>query len=203
MKDPIEFWFDFASPYGYFASNLIDEIAEEYGRTVLWRPFLLGIVMKETGNRPLADQPIKRDYAARDLPRLARYYELPFRMPSTFPIPGVAASRAFYWLERRGGNQAAAKAFTAEAYTGYFGHDRDIGDAAVVAEIAADVAGTSAEEARAGFESTEVKDVLKARTAEARDKGVFGSPYVIVDGEPFWGADRLWMVEEWLDTGGW
>ena len=47
------------------------------------------------------------------------------------------------------------------------------------------------------------KDALRARTDEALAKGVFGAPFVIVDGEGFWGSDRLAMVEQWLQRGGW
>jgi 2-hydroxychromene-2-carboxylate isomerase len=48
-----------------------------------------------------------------------------------------------------------------------------------------------------------VKERLKTEVDAAIERGVFGSPYIVVDGEPFWGADRLDQVEKWLATGGW
>jgi 2-hydroxychromene-2-carboxylate isomerase len=98
MAESIDFYFDFSSPYGYFAAEKIDEIAARHARSVVWRPILLGAVFKITGQQPLPSIPLKSDYAKRDLERCARLFGLPFRIPSTFPIAGTAPSRAFYWL---------------------------------------------------------------------------------------------------------
>jgi 2-hydroxychromene-2-carboxylate isomerase len=46
---PIEFWFDFASGYAYFAALEIEALAERHGRSILWRPFTLGAAFKVTG----------------------------------------------------------------------------------------------------------------------------------------------------------
>ena len=70
--NPIEFWFDFSSGYAYFASQTIDALAERNGRSVLWRPFMLGVAFKATGGRGLSDTPMKGDYARRDWARLSR-----------------------------------------------------------------------------------------------------------------------------------
>ena len=85
MAAPIEFYFDFSSPYGYLAAQRIDEVAEEYKRTVDWKPFLLGVVFKTTGSVPLLNIPLKGDYARRDLARSARLFEIPFTLPKKFP----------------------------------------------------------------------------------------------------------------------
>ena len=63
MPQPIYFYFDFSSPYGYIASNKIDALAARYGRTVNWHPILLGVVMKITGGAALPSIPLKGDYA--------------------------------------------------------------------------------------------------------------------------------------------
>ncbi len=55
----------------------------------------------------------------------------------------------------------------------------------------------------AALQDQVIKDRLRQETENALERGAFGSPYVIVDGEPFWGNDRLDMVEKWLETGGW
>ena len=101
MPAPIDFYFDFASPYGYIASTQIDEIAARHGRTVAWRPILLGVVFKTTGMGPLPSVPLKGAYSLRDFARSARLLGIPFQMPKVFPFNAVAPSRAFYWLRDR------------------------------------------------------------------------------------------------------
>ena len=65
----IEFYFDFSSPYGYLGAQRIDAIGAEFGRTVAWRPILLGVIFKATGQSPLVSQPIRGPYSARDMAR--------------------------------------------------------------------------------------------------------------------------------------
>src|SRR5438105_8164288 len=92
-KSPIDFYFEFSSPYGYIASQLVDDVARRTGRGMRWRPFLLGPVFKATGQAPLTEIPMKGEYSKRDFTRSARYHQVPFRMPSKFPIGTVAALR--------------------------------------------------------------------------------------------------------------
>jgi len=98
MADPIDFYFDFSSPYGYLASTRIDDLAARHGRSVTWRPILLGAVFKITGQQPLPTIPLKGSYAAHDLARSARLLKVPFKLPTKFPIGATAPSRAFYWV---------------------------------------------------------------------------------------------------------
>ena len=79
---------------------------------------------------------------------------------------------------------------------------RDITDVGEVARIAKGV-GADADALAAALADDPIKQRLKAEVQAAIDRGVFGSPFVIVDGEPFWGADRLDHVEAWLASGGW
>ena len=101
-KSPIEFWFDFSSGYAYFAATTIDEPADRHGRTVLWRPYMLGVAFKHTGARGLSSTPMKGDYARRDWARLSRQTGLAFRPPENHPITALPASRAFYWCLHAG-----------------------------------------------------------------------------------------------------
>jgi hypothetical protein len=87
---PIEFWFDFASPYAYFATFGIEDVAARHGRTVLWRPFLLGAVFEVTGMQTFDRTPLRGDYAHRDWARLARRMNVPFVPPSGPPALTVA-----------------------------------------------------------------------------------------------------------------
>ncbi len=199
-KPPIDFYFDFSSPYGYFASTRIDDIAARHGRMVTWRPTLLGAVFKITGGQPLPTIPLKGSYAAHDLARSARLLEIAFKMPSRFPISSTAPSRAFYWLGDR--DPALAKKLAQALFHAYFAEDRDISNPEVTGNVAAKL-GVDKGELTQALNDPAVKERLKSEVDAAIERGVFGSPYIVVDGEPFWGSDRLDQVEKWLETGGW
>ena len=200
MAAPIEFYFDFSSPYGYLAAQRIEEVAEEYKRTVDWKPFLLGAVFKTTRAEPLLNIPMKGDYARIDIPRSARLFDIPFTLPKTFPFMSVAACRAFYWLKERDADEA--KELALALYDEAFGEGRSIAGPKEVAAVAEEL-GHDADEVLAALQNPRIKDRLKSEVDAAIKKGVFGSPFIIVDGEPFWGYDRLEDVGMWLDTGGW
>ncbi len=200
MAPPIDFYFDFSSPYGYLASTRIDALAARHGRSVAWRPHLLGVVFKLNDQRPLASIPLKSDYAARDLARSARLLKVPFKPPTKFPVGATAPSRAFYWVNDR--DPALAKLLAQALYYAYFAEDRDISSAEVTCDVAARLDVNRAELAQA-LNDPAVKERLRNEVDRAIARGVFGSPYIIVDGEPFWGSDRLDQVEKWLESGGW
>jgi 2-hydroxychromene-2-carboxylate isomerase len=200
MTAALDFYFDFSSPYGYFAATRIDALAARHGRATVWHPILLGVVFKQTGQQPLPAIPIKGTYALRDIERTARWFGVPYRHPSRFPVSGTAASRAYYWLDAR--DRAAAKRYALAVYHAYFAEDRDISSPEIAADIAAGC-GLVREEALAGIASAPIKDRLREEVETAMARGIFGSPYVVADGEPFWGSDRLDQLDRWLATGGW
>ena len=200
MSEPIQFYFDFSSPYGYFAALKIDSLAAGFERQVRWRPMMLGAAMKVTGAKPLAEIELKGDYCKRDWDRLARYMEVPWTLPDPFPIATLAAARAFYWLDDD--DPALAKRFAQAAYHTYFGEGRDITDPETVAGFAEPL-GIDRDALLTAVRDPAIKQRLKDETAEAIGNGVFGSPFIVIDGEPFWGADRLWMIRRWLKSGGW
>lgn len=200
MAAPIDFYFEFSSPYGYVAAKVIDGIAAKYGREVRWRPMLLGPVFKVVGTQPLTEQPLKGDYSKHDFPRMARFHKLPFTMPPKFPVGALAAGRAFYWLHDR--DPRLAKKFAHAIFDAFYTQGRDVSDPAVALAIARE-AGADRAALESALADPAVKERLKAEVDAAIAKGVFGSPYFVVDGEPFWGVDRLPMLEEWLKTGGW
>jgi 2-hydroxychromene-2-carboxylate isomerase len=200
MPAPIEFWFDFSSPYGYLASTRIDALGARQGRDVVWRPFLLGAAFKVTGQKPLTEQPLRGPYALHDFARSARLLGVPFKMPEPFPFFALGASRGFYWLE--GHDAGQARAFARAVYAAAFGEGRDATKPEVLAEVARPL-GIAAEALVAGSFTPETKERLRRETDQAIARGIFGSPFFIVDGEPFWGHDRLEHVERWLKTGGW
>ena len=198
MAAPIDFYFDFSSPYGYLASRRIDALAAKYGRKVAWRPMLLGVAFKATGGAPLPSIPIKGVYAMRDFLRSARFHGIPYHQPTIFPVSTISAVRAFYWLHDR--DPAKAIELAKALYNAYFVGDLDISKPENVAQVAAKF-GVKAEELAAAINDPAVKERTKKEVDAAVAQGVFGSPYVIVDGEPFWGMDRLDQVERWLAKG--
>ena len=200
MPDPVQFYFDFSSPYGYLASTEVDELAARHGRTVAWRPILLGAVMRDTGARPLSEVPLKGDYMRQDVPRSARARGIPFTWPDAFPISTLAAGRAFYWLLER--DETQAKLLARALFKAYFGDGADIQSPEAVADVAVAL-GVDRDVLLDAVQDPAIKERLRSETTRATALGVFGSPYVLVDGEPFWGHDRLVEVERWLETGGW
>jgi 2-hydroxychromene-2-carboxylate isomerase len=200
MPGPVDFWFEFASPYGYLASHRIDKLAQGHRRSVSWRPFLLGAVFKVTGAGPLTELPMKGPYSLRDMERTAAYHGIPFKMPAPFPFLSVAPARAFYWLDQS--DPGKARALAKSVYHAIFAEGRPIDRPAQVADIAAGL-GLDREAILAGMGDQKMKDKLREETDRAVALGVFGSPFFFADGEPFWGNDRLDQLDRWLETGGW
>ncbi len=198
--NPIDFWFDFSSPYGYLMAEKIDDVAARHGRKVRWHPILLGIVFQATGSRPPVDgSSAKSRYMLNDFHRSARFLGVPYNPPSRFPLPTQNAARAYYWLH--GQDCALARRFAHAVYRAFFVDDRDISAPETVLEIAADF-GVDRDTLAAALQAPEIKQRLKDECEQALTAGVFGSPHVIIDGEPFFGADRLPQIEHWLASGG-
>jgi 2-hydroxychromene-2-carboxylate isomerase len=201
MPAPIDFYFDFSSPYGFLASEKIEALAAKHGRSVAWHPILLGVVFKQTGAMPLTQVPLKGEYSRRDMTRSAAFHGIrDFRMPSRFPIPSQAPARIVLWLRAR--DPALAASVLHALYRAFFVSDVDISNPEQAVAVAASC-GVDAQAARAAIDDPAIKDALKAENDQAMAKGVFGSPFILVDGEAFWGLDHLDQVERWLATGGW
>jgi len=199
MATPLEFYFDFSSPYAYIASEEIEALAERHGRELQWRPTLLGAVFKVTGGAPLTElHAPKARYAVRDFARSAAFAAVPYKHPAPFPVGTVAAARAVIWLQQQGSPQLAP--FIHAVFRAYFVSGRNIGDAAVVMEVAQSM-GLDTAALAAGVQSDAVKDALRAEVERSIARGVFGAPTIFVDGEMFWGQDRLAQVERWITTG--
>jgi 2-hydroxychromene-2-carboxylate isomerase len=199
MPSPLDFYFDFSSPYGYFASTSIDALAAKYGRTVKWHPLLLGVVFKTTGGQPLPMIPLKGDYAFRDFERTARFHGIPYHRPPHFPLSTQLAARAVVWLQQ---NQGEAKAvdFARAVYRAYFVDGRDISDANAIADVATAL-GLEAAALVDGANDAAIKERLKADIEIAIARGIFGSPFIIADDEAFWGFDRFDQLEAYLKNG--
>ncbi len=202
MSEPIEFFFDFSSPYGYIAGECIDEIAARYDRTVRWQPILLGVIFKTSGAAPLPSLPLKGAYALRDFVRSARFHGVSYQHPVRFPVSGIAPTRAFHAVASA--DAATATTLARTLMRAYFVQGIDISDPEATIAVAAGAGlGLEADTLRQAMASQAIKDRVRAATDAAIGRGIFGSPFTLVDGEPFWGADRLDQIERWLATGGW
>jgi 2-hydroxychromene-2-carboxylate isomerase len=199
-KTPIDFYFDFSSPYGYLMAEKIDAVAAKHGRKVKWHPILLGVIFQATGSRPPADTVSSKGiYMLHDFHRSARFLGVPYNPPSRFPLPTQNAARAYYWLHAQ--DCALARQFALAVYRSFFVDDLDISAPETVLEIGAKL-GVDRNSLAAALQTPEIKAKLKEQCEMALQAGVFGSPHVIIDGEAFFGADRLPQIEHWLATGG-
>ncbi|MFN4022882.1 MAG: 2-hydroxychromene-2-carboxylate isomerase [Hydrogenophilus thermoluteolus] len=194
----LDFYFDFSSPFGYLMAEMIEEVAQRHHATVVWRPFLLGAVYQKTGDKPLPAHPLKGPYMQRDFARSARFYGIPFRLPDPFPVSTHLAARAFYALND--GSSETAKRWAIAVYRAYFRDGRNIADAETLTAIAHEL-GLDADALGAAMQSPEEKARLRAECDAAIERGVFGSPMVWINDEPFWGVDRLPQIERWLAEG--
>ncbi len=202
MNEPILFYFDFTSPYSYLASEKIDALAEQHGRKVQWRPILLGGIFKALGTTSLVNQPGMAAYSVKDFARSARFLGVPYVHPAQFPVSTVAAGRAYYWLH--GQDCALARRFAHATFRAYFVDGQDISQVSVIAALVSKVSagGTAPAGLEAGMNDPAIKDRLRSETDAALAAGAFGAPWIVVDGEPFWGADRLPQLERWLANQG-
>jgi 2-hydroxychromene-2-carboxylate isomerase len=199
MPSPIDFYFDFSSPYSFLAAEQIEALAARHGRAVTFRPILLGIVFKTAGSAPLTEQyGPKARYSEHDFERSARFAGVRYRHPSKFPIGAVGASRAVLWLQQH--RPEKANEFVRAVFRAFFQDDRDISDTAVVAQIAQSI-GLDGPALIEAAQTPPIKDELRRRVEEAVAFGVFGAPTIVVDGEVFWGNDRLPQIERWLASG--
>ena len=199
MAQEVDFYFEFASPYGYLASTQMDGLAERCGCTVRWHPIMLGAALKATGSQPLVQIPLKGPYMMHDLPRFARLLGAPFTAPPRMPANSLHASRAAVWLED---DPPLAKRVMQAILHAHWGLGRDISAPELVADIVAPL-GIERESLIDAVADPAIKQRLKERTEASLERGVFGSPFVLVGDEPFWGADRLPQVAGWLTRGGW
>lgn len=198
MPGPIEFFFDFASPYGFIAAMEIDALARRVDRSVLWRPFLISAVYKKYGQSPL-EHPAKRTYVNDiDAPRTAKARGLTLKQPEGWPQHSLPPSRIYYWMEAT--DPRAAAAFAKAAYQACWLQGKSTTDVEAAAGVAASL-GFERSTVIAGMQAQETKDRLMRESDAAVERGVFGSPFFIVEGEHFWGSDRLDQLEARLRTG--
>ena len=198
MSAPIDFYFDFSSPYGYLASEQIDELGAKHGRAVMWHAIVLDAQFQPQGGMKIPTALMRTEYVKRDVERSAAYFGIPYKAPAPYPVHTEHAARAFQWLSDR--NPDEARSFAHAVFRAYFVEGRNIAETAVLLEIAENLK-LDREDVSAAFSDSATKARLKAEIDLAEARGVFGSPFFIVEGEGFWGNDRLPQLERWLAKG--
>ncbi|MBC5766269.1 2-hydroxychromene-2-carboxylate isomerase [Ramlibacter albus] len=203
MAAPLRFHFDFISPYGWFASREIDAIAAKHGREVDWHPMLLGVsVLKVMGLKPLLDTPVKGAYVRRDVLRHARKRGVALGRNLDGPMPSpLAMGRAFCWIRKHHPDVQGASAHA--IYDAHWVRGLDLSSAEEIVREVSLPAAVDTGALLAAMATDEPATLLRESVQASLDAGVFGSPTLVVDGEPFWGLDRLGEVDEWLTRGGW
>ena len=195
-KAHIDFFFDYSSPYAYLASTQIEKIAQEANATLSWKPMLLGAVFRAVGtkNVPMLEMPEAKQRSVRlDMYRYAKYYSVSFNFPKQFPIKTTLPLRATLAAMQKGQDY---RALIHSIYRSYWVEGQDISSPEVIAgclrQTACDPALIQADK------DSEFKQALISRTNEALERGVFGAPTFVIDGEFLvWGQDRMPLLP-WL-----
>jgi 2-hydroxychromene-2-carboxylate isomerase len=199
MATPIDFYFDFSSPYSYIANAWIDALAARHGRTVQRHAILLGVTFQVAELKSPVSHPLKGEYSYRDFARSARFEGVACVMPPVFPIPTQNAARIFWWLHDTRGRDAAG-AWAQAGLRAVFARGLPLHEAETLKLLAAEQ-GLDPDAAEAVWSDPVWKARLKHANDEAIARGVFGAPFFFVDGEPFWGNDRKPQIERWLAEG--
>lgn len=190
----IEFLYDFGSPASYLAHCRVKGVAARTGAAIDRVPILLGAVFKATGNASPVACPAKGRYVAIDLMRFAARDGVPFAMNPHFPINTTLLMRLATALR----DDPAYLRFVDFAFDAMWHDPRNLGNPAEVTALLTN-AGFDAAAVLAKAESVAVKDALRAATDAAVARGAFGAPTFFVDGEMWFGQDRLDWVEAAVD----
>ena len=194
----VQFWFEFASTYSYVAALRLEDEARSAGVPLDWKPFLLGPIFQRQGwnDSPFNLYPARGRYMWRDIERQCHKHHLPFRKPTRFPRSSLLAAR----VACAAADRPWLPEFVRAAYRANFADDRDIAEPAVMGEILR-FAGEEGRNTLARAQTPEIKERLRQQTEAAWGLGVFGAPTFVVDGELFWGNDRLEEAFAWFKEG--
>lgn len=184
MPAPV-FYYDTNSPYAYLAAHRVDDVLPV---TPTWRPIAFGVIVRARGKLPWSfAEDRSTDFA--EIARRARDRGLPEpRYPKEWPAEGYSLNplRALLLAD----DPTQLRAATLELFRTMFVEGRMLNDLDALLEAVAR-AGMDRDRVREGIQDPEVKDRLRANTDEALAAGVTGVPTVAVDGQLFWGDDRL------------
>ena len=195
-KRPLDFYFDFMSPFAYLAFQKLPGICEEYGLEL--RPHIVDLPKLKllAGNTGPANVtiPTKIRYLKTDLDRWATRYGVPLAFPKSLDTGAI--NRAFFRAADKGVDQE----FIRLAWNEIWGKGGDPADPAMLEGLATAL-GWDPKELAAWVASDEAVARLQASTEAAHEAGVFGTPIMVVGNQMWWGNDRLAFMEEALSQG--
>ncbi|WP_440464285.1 2-hydroxychromene-2-carboxylate isomerase [Psychrobacter sp. ASPA161_6] len=193
MSKQVEFFFDVGSPASYLAWTQLESMAQRHNAEIIWRPILLGAVFQAVGNTSPAAVPAKAAYMLKDLKCFSNIYGVPFRFNPFFPLNTMQLMRGVTAYLGTPEFQTYLEAI----FTALWSKKLNMESPEVVAQVLTK-AGFNATDFMTRISESEVKEHLKNTTEEAVARGVFGAPSFFVNGEMFFGQDRLSFVEDAL-----
>lgn len=196
MAAPITFYFDFNSTFSYIAIHKIDALAAKYDRAVDWRVISLGHLFQAQKIVPPPTIPAKFKYLAQDFTRSCDFAGLPSALPPNFP-PDVKFSRLMFWV-LKAQDEALARNFAKTISMAIFGRGEDVTTPEQIAHVCRDLPGVTVDAIQAAAADSTAKRAIIAALEAAVADGMVGAPYFVLDGEPFWGADRMDQLERRL-----
>lgn len=198
MSKSITYYMSPQSPWTYLGHGRLLELAEKHGAQIDIKPVDLGRIFSVSGGLPLSKRaPQRQAYRLLDLARTAGNLGLPMKVqPAFFPVSPDAAAKMII-AARTGPGADAALALAGAIMAALWEGDKNIADDDVLAQTA-DLLGIDGRMLLKAAQTAGVQEQLEKNTDEAIAANVFGAPWYVVDGEGFWGQDRLDFVERAL-----
>lgn len=200
MSKTIQYYFAPHSPYSYLGHQRLLRLAAQYGAMVEPKPIDLAAIYQSGGGLPLAKRPPQRQaYRLEELKRWSAFLGLPMNVqPKFFPPDQTAASLLLVAAREEAGADQALE-LAGAIMRAVWAEERDIADISTLHELADDC-GFDGAKLLVASSTLATQQRYKAFTQDAIDAGVFGVPWYVVDGQGFWGQDRLDFVERLLQT---
>jgi len=189
MIKPFEFYFDFGSPYSFLAHKEIIKIEKNYQVKILYKPILLGGLIKLTGNKANIDIPTKGKYMIRDCKLCAEKKHIEFHFNNFFPIKTLNLMRCALVAQEKDFFQV----FINTIFDAMWKNGLNLNDVSVLKKLIKKIYPDS-DTFLLEAENPKIKNDLKKRTDEAYNKGIFGVPTFFINNKIFWGQDRLEFV---------
>jgi 2-hydroxychromene-2-carboxylate isomerase len=201
MATSIDYYFAPQSPWTYLGHQRFWDMARRAGADIRVLPVDLGTIFPRSGGLPLPQRaPQRQAYRLVELRRFADWLGVPLNLhPTYFPVPGDSAARLILAVADGQGSDAAMQ-LTGAVLKAVWAEQRNINDAGTLAQLLAECSLPAA--ALDLAQGDAVQRRYEAATQQAFDAGVFGAPSYVIDGEIFWGQDRLDFLERRLAGGG-
>jgi len=199
MRRSIAYYFSLQSPWAYLGHAAFQKVVSDYDCKVIYKPVMLTDLFSDTGGLPLAKRhPVRQRYRLVELQRWRDKRGLPLHLkPRHWPFNATLADQLVIAIDAQGHDPDP---FLHRAFAAVWEHELDLGDAATLSGLA-DASGLPGAELVAAARSAASAAVYRANRDEAVAVDVFGSPSYVLDGEVFWGQDRIELLADALQSG--